>query len=164
MEEIFDVVDGEDRVIGRASRSEVHRLGLRHRAVHLLVYNRQGALFLQKRSLLKDTAPGKWSTSCAGHVDAGESYDAAVVREAKEELGLILDHPPERLTTLHATPETGNEFVWIYRTTAEGPFYCPEEEISEGRWWSRCELESALSSEPELFAGSFRYLWALLQA
>ena len=53
-EEIFDVVDANDQVIGQQPRSEVHRLGLRHRAIHLLVFNAQGELFLQKRSMKKD--------------------------------------------------------------------------------------------------------------
>jgi len=52
-EEIFDVVDANDQVIGQQPRSEVHRLGLRHRAIHLLVFNAKGELFLQKRSMKK---------------------------------------------------------------------------------------------------------------
>ena len=52
-EEIFDVVNECDEVIGQQTRSEVHRMGLRHRAIHLLVYNSIGELFLQKRSIKK---------------------------------------------------------------------------------------------------------------
>ena len=58
-EEIFDVVDADDRVIDQQPRSEVHRLGLRHRAIHLLVFNAAGELFLQKRSMKKDCFPGR---------------------------------------------------------------------------------------------------------
>ncbi len=69
-------------------RSEVHARGLRHRAVHVLVFNSRGEIFLQKRSMKKDRQPGVWDSSCSGHVDAGENYEATAVRELREELGL----------------------------------------------------------------------------
>ena len=51
---MFDVVNDRDEVIGQEPRPEVHRLGLRHRAVHVLVFNSRGEVFLQKRSMKKD--------------------------------------------------------------------------------------------------------------
>ena len=57
-QEIYDVVDADDHVIGQATRREIHKKGLRHRSVHILVFNQEGKLFLQKRSLLKDESPG----------------------------------------------------------------------------------------------------------
>src|SRR2546425_9138230 len=95
-EEIFDVVNEQDEVIGRQSRSEVHRLGLQHRAVHVLVFNARGQVFLQKRSLTKDRQPGLWDSSASGHLAFGEDYDACAVRELREELGLELSAAPER--------------------------------------------------------------------
>ena len=87
-EEIFDVVNEQDEVVGRQSRGEVHRLGLMHRAVHVLVFNAAGQIFLQKRSMKKDRQPGLWDSSASGHVDSGEDYDACAVREVREEIGL----------------------------------------------------------------------------
>src|SRR5277367_541816 len=89
-DEIFDVVNDRDEVIGRATRGEVHRLGLKHRAVHVLVFNGRGELFLQKRSLKKDTHPGAWDSSTSGHLDQGEDYDAGALRELREEIGLAV--------------------------------------------------------------------------
>jgi isopentenyl-diphosphate Delta-isomerase len=94
LDELFDVVDEQDRVIGQATRREVHAKGLKHRAVHVLVFNGQGQVFLHKRSMLKDSAPGLWGASCAGHLDAGENYDQAALRELKEELGISVDEAP----------------------------------------------------------------------
>jgi predicted protein tyrosine phosphatase len=71
-EEIFDVVNERDEVVGQAPRSEVHRRKLNHRAVHVLVFNSRGELFLQKRSLKKDCFPGAWDSSASGHLDTGE--------------------------------------------------------------------------------------------
>ena len=159
-EERFDVVNERDEVIGQRSRGEVHRLGLRHRAVHVLVFNRRGELFLQKRSMTKDCFPGTWDSSASGHLDVGETYDACAVREVREELGVTLDSAPERLFKLAACPETGWEFVWIYRCLAEGPFRLHPEEIERGEWCSRERLEEWLKTRPEEFASAFRRVWA----
>ncbi len=78
-EEIFDVVDENNCVIKQLPRSEVHSLGLRHRSVHLLVFNSKGELFLQKRSMKKDCSPGTWDSSVSGHLDSGEDYDECVI-------------------------------------------------------------------------------------
>ena len=63
MEEMFDVVDSTDKVIGRASREEIHRKGLLHRSTHLLVFDGSGRVLLQKRSMRKDRFPGRWDSS-----------------------------------------------------------------------------------------------------
>src|SRR5690349_1155001 len=134
-EEIFDVVNERDEVIGHETRSEVHRLGLQHRAIHVLVFNRQGQIFLQKRSMQKDRQPGLWDSSASGHLDRGEDYDASASREVREELGLKLSCAPERLFKLPASPETDQEHVWVYRAQAEGPFNLQPEEIERGGWF-----------------------------
>lgn len=159
-EEIFDVVNERDEVIGQRSRSEVHRRGLRHRATHVLLFNRRGEVFLQKRSLAKDCFPGTWDSSASGHLDVGETYDACAVREVREELGLALDGVPERLFKLAASPDTGWEFVWVYRGNAEGPFRLHPEEIDCGEWCAPERLEEWLRTRPEEFASAFRLVWA----
>src|SRR5207237_10724606 len=113
-EEIFDVVNDRDEVIARKPRGEIHRLKLKHRAVHVLVFNSRGELFLQKRSMKKDCFPGAWDSSASGHLDSGETYGACAVRELREEIGLALAGPPRRLCKVDACPETGYEFVWVY--------------------------------------------------
>src|SRR5256712_171863 len=105
-EEIFDVVNQRDEVIGRQTRNEVHRLGLMHRAAHVLVFNSRGQVFLKKRSLKKARQPGLWDSSASGHVDSEEDYDACAVRELNEELGLRLNDPPHRLFKLAARAAT----------------------------------------------------------
>ena len=89
-EELLSVVDEHDRVVGYRERGEVHRLGLRHRAVHVMVFNRRGEVFLQKRSLNKDEFPGLWDSSAAGHLAPGEGYAECALRELEEELETLL--------------------------------------------------------------------------
>jgi len=158
-EEWFDVVDAEDRPIGRALREEVHRRGLRHRAAHILLFDRQGRVFLQKRSRTKDMHPGVWDSSAAGHLDAGESYEAAAARELAEELGADPPPPLRPLFKLDARPETGWEFVWVYQGEAEGPFRLHPEEIEEGRWFAPEEVDRWIADAPEDFAPSFLTIW-----
>src|SRR5580698_9417315 len=130
-EEIFDVVNDRDEVIGQTPRREVHRLGLKHRAVHVLVFNARGEIFLQKRSMTKDTSPGLWDSSASGHVDSGEDYDTCAIRELREEIGL--EPPPlRRLFKIAAGAETDQEHVWAYRCESEGPFTLDREEIDQG--------------------------------
>src|ERR1700691_1584479 len=108
-DEIFDVVNERDEVIGQNTRREVHARGLRHRAVHVLVFNRRGELFLQKRSMKKDTHPGAWDSSSSVHLDPGEEYDACAVRDLREEIGLVVEQAPTRLFRIEACLETGQE-------------------------------------------------------
>ncbi|HOG92490.1 MAG TPA: NUDIX domain-containing protein [Opitutaceae bacterium] len=158
-EELFDVVDAQDRVVSQAPRREVHAKQLRHRAVHVLVFDEKGAVFLQKRSMGKDSCPGTWDSSCSGHLDAGEDYDAAAVRELREEIGLECAEKPERWLRLSASENTGMEFVWIYRMQSEGPFTLNEAEISEGAWFAPDEISEGIVKNPDAYAGSFRYFW-----
>jgi len=158
-EEIFAVVNERDEVIGRQSRSEVHRLGLIHRAVHVLVFNAAGQVFLQKRSPKKDRQPGLWDSSASGHVDAGEDYDACAVRELREEIGLRVSAAPQRLFKLAASAETDQEHVWVYRCQAEGPFCLDPEEIEHGDWFAPEEVARGMAERPQDFAGALLLLW-----
>lgn len=161
-EEIFDVVNERDEVIGRAPRSEVHARGLLHRAVHVLVYNGRGEVFLQKRSMKKDRQPGVWDSSASGHLDSGEDYDACAVREVGEEIGLSLTRTPERLFKLDACEETDAEFVWIYRCESEGPFTLHPEEIDEGDWFTTAEVTCWMAEHPQDFASALLFIWKRL--
>lgn len=162
-EEIFDVVNEADEVVDRRTRRTVHRLGLMHRAVHVLVFNARGEVFLQKRSMAKDSQPGKWDSSASGHLDAGEEYDACAVRELFEELGWRIERAPRRLFKIAACEETGQEFVWVYHLVAEGPFQLHADEIDEGAWFEPRALNEALAGRAHDFASAFRLIWSKLQ-
>ena len=163
-EEWFDVVDEQNRVIGQAPRSEVHRLKLRHRAVHILVFNQRGELFLQQRALWKDDFPGVWDSSSSGHVSAGDDMDGTALREVAEELGVELTQPPRRIFELDATASTGWEFCGVYRADHEGPFVLQPSEIRGGGWFTIGAISEWVARRPEDFASAFRVIWQRLQA
>jgi len=161
-DEIFDVVNEQDVVIGRLPRPVVHRDGHKHRAVHVLVFGSDGRLFLQKRSMTKDTFPGVWDSSASGHLDTGEDYDACAVRELREELGLVVAVAPRRLFKIDACPDTGQEFVWVYQMQSDGPFVLHPEEIERGDWFGRDEIADWIEERPAEFASGFVLIWKTL--
>ncbi|MGH8525199.1 MAG: NUDIX hydrolase [Gammaproteobacteria bacterium] len=158
--ELFDVVDDDDRVLGRMRRDDVHRWQLRHRAAHVLVVNSHGEVFVQRRSILKECAPGLWDTSVAGHVQSGESYAACAVRELAEEIGLQPATPLCQVGYLKASPDTGWEFVAVFLCRSDGPLVLCPEEIADGRWTSPETLAQWMIDRPEEFTTTFRLIGA----
>lgn len=151
--EIFDVVDEENRVIAQETRSKVHTQKLKHRAVHILVFNTKGELFLQKRSRYKDANPGRWDSSAAGHVEAGCGYDETAARELQEELGVTA--PLEHIGSHPAGRETGWEFVQVYRAEHNGPFTWPRAEIESGLFFPIDLIDRWTAARPQDFSHSF---------
>jgi 16S rRNA (adenine1518-N6/adenine1519-N6)-dimethyltransferase len=157
LDEAFAVVDEGDCVIGAAPRREVHGNNLRHRAVHIFLFNREGELLLQKRSRWKDRHPRLWDSSAAGHVGAGEEYDATAARELREELGVAADLT--RVVKLTASEQTGQEFIWLYRGEHEGPFTPARAEIDAVQFFPLDVVERWLGERPEDFAPGFVACW-----
>jgi isopentenyldiphosphate isomerase len=150
-QELIDVVDENDEVVGVETRGEIHRRRLMHRAVHILVFNQRGELFLQKRSMSKDENPGLWDSSAAGHVDSGEDYPGCARREIEEELGIVAIGPFEVLFKLPPSAETGFEHSMVYQYNYDGPLTLQEEEIDEGAWiTSEAMNERVLAKDNEL--------------
>jgi isopentenyldiphosphate isomerase len=158
-QELLDVVDDHDRVVGVRTRGEIHRLGLMHRSVHILVFNRNDELFLQKRSMSKDNNPGLWDSSAAGHLDSGEDYSDCAIRELAEELGVAVASPLETLFHLSASQYTGMEHCTVYRCVNDGPFRLQAEEIDEGTWIGRSEMDLRVFEEDSSLTSILRLIW-----
>ncbi len=165
-DEWFDVVNERDEVVRRETRRVVHATGLWHRAVHILVFDAAGRVFLQKRSMLKDLSPGLWDSSCSGHVDAGEAYDFAAARELGEEIGVRVEagRLPVRWFRVEACAETGWEFVWIYRLHYAGEIVNDPREIQFGEWVAPKEVTARVAAEPQEYCPSFRLIWPMAAA
>jgi isopentenyl-diphosphate delta-isomerase type 1 len=158
-EELLSEVDEHDRVVGPRPRGELHRFGLRHRAVHILVFNPAGEVFLQQRSMSKDINPGLWDTSAAGHVDHGEDYDQCARRELIEELGIDVGAGLQPLFKIEACATTGWEFIQVYRTRHDGALRLNPEEITQGQWLPAAELDDWIARGGEGLTPSFIYIW-----
>jgi 16S rRNA (adenine1518-N6/adenine1519-N6)-dimethyltransferase len=160
--ERFPVVDENDRLLSDAPRSQVHGNNLRHRAVHLFIFNRLGELFLQKRSRWKDRHPLLWDSSAAGHVEAGEEYDETAARELEEELGVKAELT--RAVKLPCQKNTGWEFIWLYRGEHEGPFHLAKAEIEHGEFFPVDVISRWIKARPNDFAPGFLECWKAFQA
>jgi isopentenyl-diphosphate Delta-isomerase len=158
-QELLEVFDRWNRLIGQASRGMIHRLGLRHRAVHIFIFDQAGRLYLQLRRWDKDQYPGHWDSSAAGHVSPGESYDAAAARELAEELGIREEL--SRLAEVRACPETGWEQVMLFHgRTALQPVTNPEE-IETGGFFSLEEIDRMVVDANMPVTSAFRLLYGL---
>lgn len=157
--ERFPVVDENDRKTAEATRAEVHANNLRHRAVHILVFDSAGEVLLQKRSPRKDRHPLLWDSSAAGHVEGNEGYDKTAARELKEELGVSAKL--ELIGKLPASENTGQEFICVYRAECGGPFQIPAEEISAVEFFPVDIVERWIANKPEEFAPGFLECWRL---
>ena len=94
--EYFDILDENGNKTGKTKlRSEVHRDGDWHKAVHIWIFNKQGEVLLQRRSPDKDSYPNMLDMACAGHLSAGDSSIEGALRELKEELNIEIK--PEEL-------------------------------------------------------------------
>ncbi len=113
------VVNERDEPVGVMPRRQVHLENRRHRAVHVGIFDSNGRIWLQQRARTKDSWPGAWDLSATGHVDPGETYDQAAVRELAEELAI--DARPAFVTKFDATEETGWEFQALYALRYDGP-------------------------------------------
>ena len=162
-DELLDVVDVEDRVIGVRRRGDIHAEGLMHRAVHVLGFNAQGELFLQKRSMSKDEQPGRWDSSAAGHVDSGEDYHQCAERELAEELGIRVTAPPRALFKMAACLRTGNEHCMVYRYDHDGPMQLQAEEIDDGAWVSAQEMDRRITDPDAELTDAIRLIWQRLR-
>lgn len=121
MDEYVDILDENGNYTGKALlKSEAHAKGLFHPTVHVWFYTTGGKVLLQKRSLQKDTFPGYWDVSVAGHIGAGEAPLTSALRETEEELGLhISEESLEKIgvsksVKKHRNNLTDCEFHHIY--------------------------------------------------
>jgi 16S rRNA (adenine1518-N6/adenine1519-N6)-dimethyltransferase len=160
--EIFDVVDEHDEVTGQATRGEVHAQGLLHRAVHVFVFNKRGDVLLQQRSMLKDAHPGVWDSSVSGHLDAGESYDSAAIRELEEEMGIVAKSAPVEIARLKPSAATGWEHIRLYRYEHQGSIRFPAAEIESAMWVPVATLNTWIQNCPQDFASGFLECWKVM--
>jgi len=160
-EEILEFVDNDNRVIGTAGRSEIHKQRFKHRSVHVFLFNSEGELFLQKRAQAKDEFPGYYDSSAAGHVNPGENYHEAAARELKEELGI--EAQLEKVTELPASQKTGWEFVSFYSAVSDDAVKLNYDEIEEGKFYSLKEIRALLLSDGDKFTPSVKTLFKIYQ-
>jgi isopentenyldiphosphate isomerase len=146
-EEIVDLVDEEDEVIGHAPRREVRAGNLLHREVAAIVRNAQGEIYVHRRTESKDVFPGMYDMFVAGVVKSGESYEDAVRRELGEELGIEGVEPAFLFKSRYADWDI-NWWTCGYEVVWDGPIRHQEEEIAWGGFLTEADLLAKLDVWP----------------
>lgn len=142
-DELFDIVNENDEVIGQATRGEVHENPkLIHRSIGIIIYSTDNRIFLQKRSMGKDTDPGRWTISSSGHVGKGDSYKKAAEREMEEELAIRISLSQLAKYLVRSPQET--EMTALFTAVSDGPFTLASKEINDGKFFGKEELELEL--------------------
>lgn len=138
-DELFDIVNEKDEIIGQATRRECHAdKSLIHRAIHIGVFDNNGQILLQQRSMTKDTDPGLWCLSASGHVLSGHTYEDTAARELQEELGISTHITLLKTHLIRASHET--EFTAVFKGFHNGPFTPHPQEISQVKFFTPKDL------------------------
>lgn len=143
-DELLDIVDEQDHVIGQRLRGEVYERRLRHRSTSIQVRDSRGRIFVHQRTPTKLIFPSQYDVVVGGVVGAGESYDTAALREAEEELGVSgLPEPEFRFKFLFETPDY-SWFLQVYEVVCDLPVQPQAEEVSWWDWLPLDDLEARL--------------------
>ena len=149
MEEIFDVLNDKGEYTGRTeTREKCHEEGLWHKAVTLFIINSKNQVLLQKRSASKKMWPNMWDITAGGHVLAGEFGFQAIIREAKEELGINLNK--NDITFIGSSISTNiknniinrhfNEYYVANKDVDETSLILQKDEVSEVKWIDKGDI------------------------
>jgi isopentenyldiphosphate isomerase len=150
------IVNDKDEPVGEASMQEAHDEGLIHRVVWVIAEDEAGKVLLQKRGPNVVTYPGRWDFSAAGHVDAGEDYDAAAYREMEEELGLSGNYELKELEYYYDEEiyegRKLNRFIKLFKVVVPiGIEIIPEaNEITAVKWLDRDGIVKMLTSSEKV--------------
>lgn len=137
-DELFDLVDRDDHVIGQVRRGDAHRNpALIHRSVQILLFTSDGRLLLQRRSATKDMFPGYFCASASGHVASGDDYVTTAHRELAEELGVAAPLTWIGKAIIESEPET--EITALYVARSDGPFHFHPTETDGGALFTFAE-------------------------
>jgi isopentenyldiphosphate isomerase len=151
--EYVDIVDDYDKIIDKTSVEKIYANKHLHRIVHILIFNRKGEMALQFRSKHKAFCPHHWGTSVGGHVQSGENYEQAALREMEEELGTKC-----KVTMMYKDlyeDGTGlQKFLGTFKATFEGPFKLNPEEVDKLEFFGLEQIQKMIDSgekiHPEL--------------
>lgn len=171
-DEMVDIVDKNNIIIGKDLKSEAHRKGLWHRAAHIWIYNSKKEMLLQLRAKEKELFPDRWDIGVAGHIGAGEDPETTALRELKEEIGLSITK--DRLEFVNIRKEShyiredfvNNEFAYVYLLKYDGDINnlkLQKEEVNKIEFIPTEQVEQELKSSSEKFVPHGEYWFDIIK-
>jgi isopentenyldiphosphate isomerase len=158
-EEMLDLIDDNDNVIGKEKRSIIQEKNILRRISEVFIFNSEGKLLVQKRSGNKKRSPNLFASSAAGHVTTGEDYLATAHRELKEEIGI--DVPLEFVARFRLKNSTTNQMGQLFKGIFDGPFRVNEEEVDSVAFFDLHSLDIAIRNNPSLFTYGFKEIYKI---
>lgn len=152
----IDWVDGRDRVVGTIPRGEALNQRAGFRVVHVLVLNTQGELLLQRIADNRTRSPGRWGSSVAGYLHAGEEPLQAARRRLREEIGL--QTPLRACGRTKMLDDGSDKFIHVFLTHAETAQIMDPLHIQELQFWARAQIEDCLRKDPDVFSPTFPFV------
>ena len=155
----IEFVDEENRPLGVLPENEVHRQGLLHRSVQVLVFDKAHRLLIRKRQGNRNLYPGRWDLSASGHVLAGESAADAACRKLEQELG-ITPAGLRLVMALKGTPVTSFEFVYLFNAGKILTFPSSSQvQMEDTAYLDRDDMSSLAAEYPDILTPGLVYLW-----
>jgi isopentenyldiphosphate isomerase len=142
-EERVDLVDEDDRVIGRVTRKQMRAQNLWHRTIAVLCCDSTGRVYVHRRTDHKDVYPSLYDMFVGGVVTAGESYDDTALREINEELGVVGPRPMFLFKHRYADAHSRSHIA-VYRVIWDGQI---RHQASEVAWGSFCTLQEIIENK-----------------
>jgi len=161
MEENVVLVSPEDKVLGLMEKMKAHENGLLHRAFSVFLFNKEGKMLLQQRSLNKYHSPGQWTNTCCSHPRENETYLQGAKRRLQEELGITCDLE-EKFHFIYKA-DVGKQLIeheldYVFTGNFDGEVNLNPEEVSAVRYISIEELEKEMTNHPENFTEWFKII------
>ena len=157
-EMILDVVNQADVPIGRIKRDDVFAAQAGFRVSHVLIFNSQEELLLQRLALSRKRNPGAWGSSVASYLFASESYQAAATRRVREELGVMVP-PVTFLGKTEMMDEGCLKFISIFTMNYDGPFVLDRSQIEQIEFVPSARVQRMIDDDPRQFTPTFLHVF-----
>lgn len=146
-DEVVVIVDHRNNVVGSAPRREMRAKRLPHRSTYIMVFNAQGDLYVQKRTMTKDVFPGYYDIAAGGVVLAGETYEVGAVRELEEEMG-IRNVPLTPLFDFYFEDDHTRLWGRAFSCVYDGEVVLQPEEVESGAFVAIHDILRRAEAEP----------------
>jgi isopentenyl-diphosphate Delta-isomerase len=159
LDELVDIVDADNMVLSQITKKEAHEKGLLHRTTISQIKNSQGQWLLVQQSSDRQDA-GQYVSPVGGHVQAGETEDEALKREAQEECGFVdFDYKSigKKIFNRNVLNRQENHYFIVYEIYSDKPLVLNEESVSH-RAFTEQELKDALKQTPKMFGDAFHFV------
>jgi len=160
MPEILDIINMDDQVIGQATREDVYAQKHMHRIIHVIVRDSAGRFLLQIRSETVKYLPLHWSTAVGGHVQTGETYEAAAWRELEEEIGITGGELREVGKFLYEKDDGLKKYLTIFELITDENIRVGEE-VSSTQFFTPEEAHKLINTHDKIHP-ELTFLWEKL--